>query len=281
MISEDLAGNIEQTEAVPLQIGALLVEVPGGFRIRISNVEFEVNKAIIRPSFEEMLDVVADILKEKPIYYIRIEGHCDITGPADRNLELSFERADAVKDYLISEGINPERINTQGYSNFRPLATNQTLEGRQKNRRVEFLLLQDPLPEGQPSPYQPPVELIEEMQELGIYEHSQPTSWEDIQNLQSEDTQDDAEELDNQSTQQDEEQAEPLTEDSNQQKDTSESTNQQDAQDIEEAIQQGEQQQNIEYEEISGEEIQGNQENEEHTPEEELQLPNIPLNIPH
>jgi outer membrane protein OmpA-like peptidoglycan-associated protein len=72
---------------------------------------------------------------------LRIEGHADSTGPHEKNMELSQKRAEAVRNYLISSGIQPSRLEVAGYGDTRPIANNATEEGRRMNRRIEFVIL--------------------------------------------------------------------------------------------------------------------------------------------
>jgi OOP family OmpA-OmpF porin len=72
---------------------------------------------------------------------IRIEGHADATGIREKNQELSNQRAEAVKRYLIQSGIEGSRLLTMGYGDTRPIADNSTDEGRRLNRRIEFVIL--------------------------------------------------------------------------------------------------------------------------------------------
>jgi len=72
---------------------------------------------------------------------LRIEGHADATGSREKNQELSNQRAEAVKRYLIQSGIEPNRLQTMGYGDSRPIADNSTDEGRKLNRRIEFVIL--------------------------------------------------------------------------------------------------------------------------------------------
>ena len=69
---------------------------------------------------------------------VEISGHTDITGSRKTNERLSQQRADAVRDWLVSQGVAPDRIFTKGYGPDKPIASNDTPEGKQKNRRIEF-----------------------------------------------------------------------------------------------------------------------------------------------
>ncbi|WP_432710864.1 OmpA family protein [Pedobacter sp.] len=105
----------------------------------IKNLEFDLNKATIRPSSYPTLDRVADLLKEKN-FSLKLSGYTDNTGPLALNMRLSKERAEAVKAYLVAHGANASRIEAVGYGPENPIASNKTAAGRQKNRRVEFTL---------------------------------------------------------------------------------------------------------------------------------------------
>ncbi len=102
------------------------------------NLEFEVDKAVIRNTSFPSLDNLADLLKKKTTYKISLSGHTDNTGDANHNYKLSIQRAEAVKQYLVSKGVEATRITATGYGATQPLASNLTEEGRQKNRRVEI-----------------------------------------------------------------------------------------------------------------------------------------------
>ena len=105
----------------------------------IKNLEFDLSKATIRPSSYPSLDRVATLLIEKNIK-LKLAGYTDNTGSLQLNMRLSKERAEAVKHYLVSKGANPANIEAAGYGPNDPIATNATPEGRQLNRRVEFIL---------------------------------------------------------------------------------------------------------------------------------------------
>ena len=105
----------------------------------IKNLEFDLGKATIRSKSFETLDRVADLLVQKN-FSLKLAGHTDNTGSMALNLRLSKDRAEAVKAYLVSKGANASRIEATGYGPNQPIASNNTAEGRQKNRRVEFSL---------------------------------------------------------------------------------------------------------------------------------------------
>jgi len=99
---------------------------------------FDSNKADLRPDALPELDKVAEWFASHPEAEADIEGHTDNTASANYNQTLSERRAKAVREYLISKGISPDRLSYAGYGYSRPVAPNDTPEGRQKNRRVEI-----------------------------------------------------------------------------------------------------------------------------------------------
>ncbi len=115
-----------------------------GIRIRISNpILFDVGKAQLKGNIYPMLDKIATVLKSN-VFDIVVEGHTDNV-PIDNeefhsNWELSAARAVSVVEYFISSGINPRRCKAVAYGEYQPLAENNTVEGRRKNRRVEVFI---------------------------------------------------------------------------------------------------------------------------------------------
>lgn len=106
-----------------------------------SNITFEVDSAEIAPGFLDVLDSVALVLDEYQKTLIEVVGHTDSTGSDRYNQLLSERRADSVGDYLVSQGVRPVRVATAGYGERFPVASNETPEGRQLNRRVELTLV--------------------------------------------------------------------------------------------------------------------------------------------
>jgi outer membrane protein OmpA-like peptidoglycan-associated protein len=106
------------------------------------NLEFESGKAIIKATSYSSLDTLADLMKKKPEWNLKIAGHTDNVGKPTSNMKLSENRAKAVKTYLMSKGIDEKRLITEWYGQTRPIAPNTTPEGRQKNRRVEMLIIE-------------------------------------------------------------------------------------------------------------------------------------------
>lgn len=106
-------------------------------------VLFQLNSAEVRPESEEALMSIVDIMEEYSNTTFHIEGHTDSTGAAAYNEQLSRERAESVKQFLVENGISEDRLTSEGYGESRPIATNNTAAGREENRRVEISLDQD------------------------------------------------------------------------------------------------------------------------------------------
>jgi hypothetical protein len=119
-----------------------LAPIKVGLPIRLNNLFFETAKFdLLQDSYIELNRLVA-FMKEKPMVKIEIAGHTDAVGDTQRNLELSENRAKSVKSYLISKGIQESRIQVIGYGKTKPIADNSSEEGKAKNRRVEFVILE-------------------------------------------------------------------------------------------------------------------------------------------
>jgi outer membrane protein OmpA-like peptidoglycan-associated protein len=110
-------------------------------RARVYGILFDLDKAVIRPESKPVLDEVLGVLKGEPSWKVTIEGHTDSTGSDSHNLELSQQRADSVKAYLVAGGIDAGRLQTKGFGEGKPVADNATELGRAQNRRVELVRL--------------------------------------------------------------------------------------------------------------------------------------------
>lgn len=104
------------------------------------NITFATGRSEVRSEFYSVLNGVTEVLREFDKTRIVVSGHTDSTGSAELNQTLSEQRAGSVKSYLVSQGIAPERVSAYGYGFRRPVASNDTAEGRQQNRRVELEL---------------------------------------------------------------------------------------------------------------------------------------------
>ena len=107
--------------------------------VQVYGIYFDFNSADIRPESDPVLRKIADIMQQNPDWKLSVSGHTDNVGGAQFNLALSQRRAAAVKDALVTRfKIAPGRLQTSGYGASSPLDTNETLEGRARNRRVEL-----------------------------------------------------------------------------------------------------------------------------------------------
>jgi len=106
----------------------------------LQGINFEFDSAQLTQESEDLLDGAVSTLQKNPAVKVDIEGHTDRTGSEEYNLGLSQRRAEAVKAHLISHGISEDRLTTTGKGEMDPIASNDTREGRAKNRRIEFVV---------------------------------------------------------------------------------------------------------------------------------------------
>jgi OmpA-OmpF porin, OOP family len=106
------------------------------------HLNFETASTQLTPGSQGTVTSLSQILKAYPNVQVQLSGHTDNTGAPDANQKLSLDRADAVKEMLVSSGIAPARITTNGYGQERPIAPNDTEEGRARNRRTELTVTQ-------------------------------------------------------------------------------------------------------------------------------------------
>ena len=129
-------------ELVPIPTGvANTGDLPKSKPIVLNNVFFETGSAALQQVSMIELDRLKELLETNANLKIQINGHTDNVGDQQANLKLSTERAQAVYEYLVSKGIDSNRLNFKGFGETEPIATNTTPEGRQKNRRTEFMIL--------------------------------------------------------------------------------------------------------------------------------------------
>jgi outer membrane protein OmpA-like peptidoglycan-associated protein len=144
----DLDGFADKSDLCPNEVGPEAergcpkvykdVEVTDSQVVIRQQVHFETNRAKIRAESFGLLDTVAQALRDYPGIRVEVQGHTDSQGPDAKNLRLSQQRSDAVREYLIGRGVEPYRMTAQGYGETRPLESNRTASGRAANRRVEF-----------------------------------------------------------------------------------------------------------------------------------------------
>ena len=152
-VSASSSGYATALQQVPLKAGKVVVVdfKLGPSRIELKKEKIEIKEkisfalgsgVIVDKSFP-LLNEIADVLKQHPeVRLIAIEGYSDSQGAADYNLKLSETRAQAVRTYLVGRGIEGERLNAKGYGKENPIAPNDTEDGREKNRRVEFNIVE-------------------------------------------------------------------------------------------------------------------------------------------
>ncbi|MDX1666759.1 MAG: OmpA family protein, partial [Saprospiraceae bacterium] len=145
--SENFALTAAATRQNPFLLEIELTPVPKGLEsdpeiklepVVLRNVFFETGSAELKPKSRGELNRLVDLLRKNPDLQIRINGHTDEVGTEEDNQKLSEARAKAVFSYLIAEGISEQRLSYQGFGESMPIASNETEEGRRKNRRTEF-----------------------------------------------------------------------------------------------------------------------------------------------
>jgi len=106
----------------------------------LTGINFAFDSSKLDKESEVIIGRAVDNLKRNPQMKVLIEGHTDSTGAEDYNMGLSIRRAQAVKDFMVSQGIAKERLSIKGFGETQPLVSNDTKEGRAENRRVEFVV---------------------------------------------------------------------------------------------------------------------------------------------
>ena len=104
----------------------------------VKNIQFEYNSSVLKTESYERLDQVSATLRAQKELKLQLDGHASLEGSEAYNIQLSLDRANAVKTYLVNSGVPSNRIATKGYGESRPIASNATKDGREANRRVEF-----------------------------------------------------------------------------------------------------------------------------------------------
>ena len=113
---------------------------PRGLVVNMGDVLFDTGKFNLRPEAREKLAKLSGIVLARSGLDLEIEGHTDSTGSDDLNQTLSQQRGDAVRGYLVEQGLSEGNMTAQGFGKTMPIADNDTTAGRQKNRRVEIIV---------------------------------------------------------------------------------------------------------------------------------------------
>jgi outer membrane protein OmpA-like peptidoglycan-associated protein len=123
-------------------LNASLVKIKVGKKVVLNNIFFETGKSTLTPGSYSELDRLLNIMQDNALMKIEISGHTDKTGSEPLNFKLSGARAKAVLDYLVKKGIDQSRMEYKGFGSLQPISDNATPQGRAKNRRVEFKILE-------------------------------------------------------------------------------------------------------------------------------------------
>ena len=141
---KDLAAEHAKATALANELASLKVQqTDRGVVLTVGDVLFSAGKVEVGPGAQRSIDKLAEFLKAYPKRNVLIEGHSDNIGNEDFNIKLSQQRADAVRDMLVARGVAPQRIRTKGYGPKFPVVDNDTAAGRQLNRRVEIVVLNE------------------------------------------------------------------------------------------------------------------------------------------
>jgi outer membrane protein OmpA-like peptidoglycan-associated protein len=120
-----------------------LVQVQGKEITIKQQVQFALDSATILPASNALMTEIADVINKNPgIKKIEVQGHTDNSGTADHNRQLSEDRAAAVRNWLVSHGVSGDRLISKGYGDTKPIAPNVTEAMKARNRRVQFIILE-------------------------------------------------------------------------------------------------------------------------------------------
>jgi outer membrane protein OmpA-like peptidoglycan-associated protein len=137
-------GNYMDKQAAEIErdiAGARVERVGEGIKITFSSgIMFDVERAVLKDQYTGELSELSTILNKYEDTNILLEGHTDSTGSEEYNLDLSKKRAQSVANYLATQNVNPTRFTIMGYGESQPIASNETVEGRAQNRRVEVAI---------------------------------------------------------------------------------------------------------------------------------------------
>lgn len=137
-------GNYMDKQAAEIErdiAGARVERVGEGIKITFSSgIMFDVDRAVLKDQYTGELSELSTILNKYEDTNILLEGHTDSTGSEEYNLDLSKKRAQSVANYLATQNVNPTRFTIMGYGESQPIASNETVESRAQNRRVEVAI---------------------------------------------------------------------------------------------------------------------------------------------
>lgn len=125
----------------PLDLEILMEKIKAGNKVKLNNIFFDTNKFELLPQSIVELNLVSEMLKANPTMVVEIQGHTDDVGSLKDNQVLSENRAKAVYDFLLTNEVHKKQLNHKGYGETRPEADNSTPDGRQENRRTDFIVL--------------------------------------------------------------------------------------------------------------------------------------------
>lgn len=138
-VSQQVSGCLLIDDVVVQATGNINMEV--GETIVLDDVNFKTGTATLEQEAFAALAILKESMLANPSLAIAIEGHTDAVGGQEANLKLSTERAEAVFNHLVHQGINVQRLSYQGFGESQPIASNENMKGRRKNRRVAFKVL--------------------------------------------------------------------------------------------------------------------------------------------
>jgi outer membrane protein OmpA-like peptidoglycan-associated protein len=133
-LNKELAGSGVDVQR---QGDTINLNMPGG-------ITFDTAKTNIKPAFTPVLNDIANVMVKYPETKIEVQGHTDSVGDNNSNLSLSQLRAQSVTSYLITKGVDSNRIRSVGFGESMPIASNDSADGREKNRRVEIKIIPNP-----------------------------------------------------------------------------------------------------------------------------------------
>jgi len=131
--------NIDVPDTVIVE-PVTIQKLPSDVLTAFKNVLFQSGESILSPTSYPELNIIASYMKVDPNMHIEIYGHTDNAGEESKNVQLSIKRAAAIGEYLINTGVRSSQVSSSGFGSSKPIASNDTPEGRKQNRRVEFIM---------------------------------------------------------------------------------------------------------------------------------------------